>query len=338
LGGIIIRNVSWAWIFWINIPVGLAAAVGFIVFLHENVQRERRSIDIAGAATFTIAVTLLLIALTELGSAGVATLIGAGALFCAAAVAFVAIERRAAHPMVSFTLWGHRPIAATNGTGLLAGMALTGLTTFVPMYVQIVLRRSPVVAGLALTTMLVGWPVGSTLAAQLFQRFALRRLLLLGALLQPAGAAFLVFLLPGSSPVRAGLGSLIMGFGMGFIGVCSLVMLQEIVSPNQRGSVTASNIFSRNLGSALGATVLGAVLNHGLTRSLGPQSVSTIQLRRLLDATPGKIVGDSALRLALQDSLNLTFWAMLVISLATVAVALLVPPVAVGKKTTVGNQ
>jgi MFS family permease len=330
-GGLIIRNVSWAWVFWINIPVGVAAAGGFIAFLHEDARRERRSIDIAGAAVFTIAVTSLLVALTEIGTAGTTQLAAAGGVFCAAAAAFVVQERRAPHPMVSFALWSHRPIAAANGVGMLSGMALTGLTTFLPIYVQIVLHRSPVVAGLALTTMLIGWPAGATLAARLFHRFSLRRLLFAGTLLQPVGAAFLVALTPESSPLVAATGSLIMGFGMGLLSVSSLVLIQEIVDWRQRGSVTASNLFSRNLGSTLGATVLGAVLNHGLTRSLGTTSVTSDQLRHLLDAVPGTVAGDAAIRAALQQSLNLTFWAMLVMSIATVVVALLVPRVSIAR-------
>jgi EmrB/QacA subfamily drug resistance transporter len=328
VGGLIIRNLSWAWIFWINIPVGVAAAAGFAAFLHEDAKRERRSIDVAGATLFTIAVTTLLVALTEIGTTGAAQLAAAGGLFCAAAVAFVIQERRAAHPMVSFALWSHRPIAAANGVGVLAGMALTGLTTFLPIYVQIVLRRSPVVAGLALTTMLIGWPAGATLAARLFHRFALRRLLLTGAALLPAGAVFFVTLTPESSPVTAAVGSLIMGFGMGLLSVSSLVLIQEIVEWTERGSVTASNLFSRNLGGTLGATVLGAVLNHGLSRSLGASSVTSEQLRHLLGATPGFMTGDAAVRVALQQGLNLTFWAMLAMSIATVIIALLVPRVA----------
>src|SRR5580692_9412298 len=68
VGGLIIRSLSWAWIFWINIPVGFAAATGFILFLKDNSKHERRSIDLGGAASFTVAITSLLIALTELGN------------------------------------------------------------------------------------------------------------------------------------------------------------------------------------------------------------------------------------------------------------------------------
>jgi EmrB/QacA subfamily drug resistance transporter len=327
LGGLIIRSVSWAWIFWINIPVGFAAAAGFIVFLKEKSTHQRRSIDVGGTASFTVAVTSLLIALTEVGNHP-ARLAAAVGLFCIAAVSFVLLERRAIHPIVPFALWSHRPIAATNGVAVLASMTLVGLTTFLPIFVQLVMQRSPTTAGFTLTTMLIGWPVGATLAARLFHRFALRHLLLAGALLQPLGAMFFVTLTPSTSPLFPAMGSLVMGFGMGLISVPSLVLIQEIVDPTQRGSVTASNLFSRNLGSTLGATVLGAVLNHGLRVSGNLNSITSDQLRQLLN-THGLITGDTAIRVALAQALNLTFWAMLVLSLATVVLALLIPPTAI---------
>lgn len=322
LGGLIIRNVSWAWIFWINVPVGALAATGFILFLHEDGRHERRSLDIVGAASFSLAVTALLIGLSEIGRSQNTVWVAAAVCVCAS-LGFILQERRATSPMVSFALWSHRPVAAANAVSLVACMALMGLTTFVPIYVQIVLRQSPVVAGLALTTMLVGWPSAATLAARLFHRIGLQQLLLTGSMLLPLGAIFFVTLTPHSSPVAAALGSLIMGFGMGLLSVSSLVLIQEIVDKTQRGSATASNIFARNLGSTLGATVLGAVLNHGLLRATGGVAVTSDQLRQLLQQSA--VVGDEALRNSLQHALNITFWAMLGLTVLAAIAALLVP-------------
>src|SRR5258708_15162763 len=241
VGGLIIRNLSWAWIFWISIQIGIAAAAGFIAYLHENIRHEPRSIDIAGAVLFTIAIASLMIALT---SDDMLALLAAG-LFCLSSALFVVQERRASDPMVSFALWSRRPIAATNGVAVLSNMALMGLTTFLPMYVQGVLHRSPVVAGLTLTIMLVGWPAGATLAARSFHRFGLRQILVAGTVLVPTGTAVFVLLTPESSPITAALGSLVMGFGMGLISVTSLVLIQELVDWSHRGSATASNLSHR---------------------------------------------------------------------------------------------
>lgn len=320
-GGLIIRDLSWAWIFWINIPIGLASAAGFIFFLHEKERLARPSIDYAGAALFTVAIAALMIALTDAGTSDTAHALIATAVFIVSTGLFVWQERRAADPMISFALWGRRPIAATNAATVFSGMALMGLTTFLPMYVQGVLHRSPVVAGLALTMMMVGWPVGATLGARSFHRFALRRILVTGSLFLPFGAVLFVLLTPESSPVIAAAGSLVMGFGMGIASVSSLVLIQEMVDASQRGSATASNIFSRNLGSTLGATAFGAVLNIGLTRS----NVTSDELKQVLDSAQVVVGTDSPIRLALHQSLHLTFLAILGVALAILLSALLVP-------------
>jgi EmrB/QacA subfamily drug resistance transporter len=325
-GGLIVQHLSWAWIFWINVPVGLAAAVGFALFLRESVVPARHSVDAAGAALFAVAVAALMVALTEAGTAGGGALALAAAGACAASLAlFAAQERRARDPMLALALWSRRPIATANAATLLSGMAIIGLTTFLPMYVQGVLNRSALVAGFALTMMVLGWPVGATLAARNFARFGLRATLLFGAFLLPLGAVAFVVLAPGDSPVVAGVGSIVMGLGMGFLSTSAIVIIQDSVGWAERGSATASNIFARNLGSTLGAAVLGSILNLSLAHD---GRVGFDGIRDLLDR-PGAAAGDAAARAALGQSLHLTFWAVLAITVATLLLATLVPAVAI---------
>ncbi len=327
-GGLIIQHASWAWIFWINLPIGAIAAAGFVLFLHEGVERQRRSIDVAGAALFTVAIASLMMALTEVGTSGSATLWPA-LVFVVAATLFVVQERRAPDPMLDFRLWAQRPIATSNAATLLSGMTIIGLTTFLPMFVQGVMRQSPLVAGFALTMMVFGWPIGATLAAKNFVRFGLKPTLLFGAVLIPLGAVAFVVLGASSSPVVAGVGSTIMGFGMGFLSTACIVIIQDSVAWAQRGSATASNIFSRNLGSTLGATVLGTVLNYGLAHPLSGPAVSSDQLRRLLDAPDSLAASADAVRGALGQSLHVTFWGIFGIAVLTLLLSLLVPRVAI---------
>jgi EmrB/QacA subfamily drug resistance transporter len=328
VGGLIIRDLSWAWIFWMNVPIGLASAAGFIAFLHEKERHERPSIDTMGAGLFTVAVAALMIALTDVGTAENRQALLAFAVFAVSAVLFVAQERRAADPMISFALWGRRPIATANALTVLSGMALMGLTTFLPMYVQGVLHRSPVIAGLALTMMMVGWPVGTTLAARSFHRFGLRRILIGGCAFMPAGALAFVTLTPHSSPLAAAIGSLVMGFGMGVASVSSLILIQELVTATQRGSATASNLFSRNLGSTLGATLFGTVLNYGLTHAQGIGVVSSDQLRQVLESAPSGSGSDALIRHVLQHSLHLTFVTLLFTSVVIMLLAISLPTIA----------
>ncbi|WP_375466191.1 MDR family MFS transporter [uncultured Methylobacterium sp.] len=326
VGGLIIGHLSWPWVFWINLPVGVVAAILFVLFLREGVERRTRRIDALGAALFTLAIAALMIALTESGTSGAATA-WAGLVFVVASILFVLQERRAADPMLDFRLWAQRPIATANAATLLSGMTIIGLTAFLPMYVQGVLRQSPLVAGFTLTLMVFGWPIGATLAARNFVRFGLRPTLLLGAALLPFGAGAFVGLGAATSPAVAAAGSIVMGLGMGFLSTAAIVIIQDSVTWAQRGSATASNIFSRNLGSTLGATALGAVLNYRLAHPGSGATVSADQLRRLLDDPASLGSAADAARAGLQHALHGTFWTVFAIALLTLLLALLVPRV-----------
>jgi MFS family permease len=179
--------------------------------------------------------------------------------------------------------------------------------------------------------MMVGWPSGATFAARSFHRFGLRRMLIGGSVFLPLGAVFFATLGPESTPVFAGIGSLVMGLGMGIVSVSALILIQEIVQPSERGSATASNLFSRNLGSTLGAAMFGAVLNYGLAHSSGVAAVTSDQLRQILDAAPGNAASNMAVRLVLHQSLHLTFVSILVISLVAVVSLMLVPTIKLGQ-------
>ncbi len=328
-GGLIIQHVSWAWVFWINVPIGLAAAAGFWLFLRETVATHERSVDGVGAALFTVAIGALILALTEAGAGQGRTALVAAIVCAVAGALFVVQERRARDPMIAFGLWAHRAIAATNAATLFSGMAVIGLTTFLPMYVQAVMGRSPLEAGFMLTAIVLGWPISATLGARNFARFGLRPILVLGAALLPIGAIAFVFLTPAMSPLVAGLGSLVMGFGMGFLSTAAIVLIQDSVGWAERGAATASNLFARNLGSTLGAAVLGTVLNARLAQD---HAGSLAEIQRLLDRH-GAALDIAASRAGLAAGLHLTFWGVLLMAIATLLLSLLVPKTAATGRT-----
>ena len=185
--------------------------------------------------------------------------------------------------MIAFALWAHRSIATTNAATLFSGMAVIGLTTFLPMYVQAVMGRSPLEAGFMLTAMVLGWPISATLGrAQLrpvwIEADPDRRRCPAAAGGDRVRGAVADDVAPGGGTA----GSLVMGFGMGFLSTAAIVLIQDSVGWAERGAATASNLFARNLGSTLGATVLGAVLNASLARG---HSGSLQQVQQLLSQT-----------------------------------------------------
>ena len=324
-GAFILGAVSWAWIFWMSVPIGIAAAICFVAFLEDDHGHEVPSIDFIGAALFTMACTCLMIAATDASSMGAVRVSLWIAGCCVCALLFVLQERHARDPIVDFHLWRQRPIAAVNGAALVTGVGLMGLTTFVPMYVRGVLQQTPVIAGLALTMVMIGWPLGATFAARTFTKVGLRRMLFIGAVLLPAGAGVLALLTETSSWVTTAAGSATMGIGMGLVNVSSMLIIQGLVERTQRASVTAANLFCRNLGSTLGVTLLGAVFNLGISRQAGAL-VTSAQLRHLLDAAQDFTLSGVAARVVLQSSLHMTFCGLFVICLLSVLSASLVPP------------
>ena len=326
-GGLITQHLNWAWVFWINLPVGLIASALFIAFLKENVAKTERRVDVIGAVLFTVAIAALMTALTEIGTSS-ANVTTALAIFAVTAVLFVAQERRVADPMLAFELWSRRPIASANAATLLFGMALIGLSAFLPMYVQGVLGRTALVAGFTLTAMSFGWPIAAFFATRrLFPVIGLRGTMLAGGLLLPLGSGMMLVLAPGGSPLMAGAGSLVMGVGMGFLSTSAIVLIQGSVGWDERGAATASNIFARNLGSTFGATLLGGVLNASLAENAGG-AISYTQIRTLLER-PGHALADPLVQAALGHALHLTFWAMFLITLAGLAAVTIVPPTAI---------
>jgi MFS family permease len=323
-GGLIIQHFSWAWIFWMNLPIGALAAGGFWAYLHEKAGRGRGQIDHLSAGLFTIAIAAIMADLTALSASDGTDIALIAAVAVVAIALFVMQERRSPEPMISLELWGRRPIAAANGASLLSGMVMIGLTTFLPVFVQGVMQKSPLIAGFSLSVMVLGWPVGATIGVRGFRRFGVRAVLRTGGALVPVGASVFVVLGADSSPIAAGLGSLIVGLGMGLLSSASIILIQEIVDWSERGSVTASYLFARNLGSTFGATIFGSVLNLGLRHSGAAGAVTSDELRRLLERGSD---GDAALRTALEQSLHLTFVAMFAVAVLVAATASLVPKV-----------
>jgi len=325
-GGVIVDSLSWAWIFWINLPLGALAIAGFLLFLRERVEHRQIRIDYAGALLFSIAIISLLLMLTD-PDAPAAVLAGLAALFVIVGVGFLRQEKRAAEPIISITLWTRRLVAASNTAMLLAGMALIGLTTILPIYVQGVLGRSPIAAGLPLTMLIVGWPLAVMLSGRLYRTFGIRATARVGSLIFPLGALFLLFLTSGSGLAVASVGSFLMGFGMGIISITGTVLVQESVEWSMRGSATSSIIFSRSLGNTLGAAALGAVLSVGI-RHYGSGELAG-RLLALLDEPRGldELAGNADLRMVFFHALYWSFWGVVLVAMLAVISTWLIPDV-----------
>lgn len=287
LGGVFSEWVSWRWIFFVNIPLCLFAATMIGRRFHEDVTRGRPAIDYRGAALLTAGLTLTVLGVLEGGQAWAwdspvsISVLAAGA---AALVAFVLVERVAPEPVLPLWVFRRRLLVTSGLTSAGVGAILLGLSSYVPAYVQDVLGYGPLVAGFALATLLIGWPVAASQAGRVYLRIGFRQCALIGMTLVLTGTA-LMLLLGQDSSVSAVAGfCLIIGLGMGLTAAPSLIAAQSSVGWGERGVVTANNIFLRSLGSSLGVAVFGAVANA--TVGTGP-----VDPARLSDAVHRIVLG-----------------------------------------------
>ncbi|MGA8248701.1 MAG: MFS transporter [Nocardioides sp.] len=271
LGGVFSDTIGWRWIFYVNLPLGLAA--GWVLWrrFEENVERRKHSIDYLGAGLLGAGGTLLLLALLEGGvqwawdsGASIGLFVVAAALL----VAFVVVERRAAEPVLPLWVFRMRVLNVTSAGSLVVGILLMGLSSYVPLYSQRVLGTGALVAGLALAAMTIGWPIAAATAGRLYLGIGFRATLSIGAVIAVAGALILLSVDRGSSVWHLALACFVMGVGFGYVASPGVVAAQTAVSWSSRGVATGANMFARSVGSAVGVAVFGAVVNSYVSSRL----------------------------------------------------------------------
>ncbi len=320
VGGLLVKHLSWPWVFWINLPVGLAAMAVLSVALVERVERRRVRLDIAGAALLSAAVIALLLAVE-----GVATL----PLFAVSLVAFaglVAVERRAAEPLIPLDLFTTRVLGLSNGLAALQGGIMIAVATYVPLFVQAIVRGTPTDAGSAIAPMLVAWPIAAFLAGRVLPRVGYRPLIVMGFALIGLSAVGLPFLSrPDASLTLMQLLSAVMGAGMGLASTALIIVVQSAVPWEKRGVATASSMFSRTIGGTLAVGVLGAALARvvGAEADVSPEVMQGM----LVHGGDGAVVTAESARLtaALGHGIDTVFLAIAGLGVAGAVVAMFFP-------------
>ena len=306
LGGFLVAQLSWRWIFYINVIPGLLAAALVAFAWRDQIQSHKRPpVDYAGAALLTISVILLLLGLMEFGTSRSWIYMGVAiALF----IALWWVERRAADPILPIPLFRDSLFSTATAHGLLTGWAVFGSISFIPLFVQSVLGTDALQAGITITPMLLGWVGASIIGTRLLLRVGYRNLSIIGTALFAVGAFLMTLVGANSSQLMVMVFVTMMGIGMGLSIPAFVIAVQTSVERRHLGTATSMLQFSRSMGGTLGVSVMGAVLSARLASNLRASGLDTERVAQLLDPIPGSaVVVDAGVRLAMANAIHLVF-------------------------------
>jgi EmrB/QacA subfamily drug resistance transporter len=263
-GGSLTDSVSWRWIFFINLPLGILALVVVVKTMKLPFSVREHSIDYPGAALLSVGVTAALLALAWGGTTypwGSAEVLGAAMVAVLGLAAFLAVERRAPEPLLPLRLFRLRVVAVSTSASLLIGAVLFGITIYMPVYAQEVLHTSATSSGVILIPLSLGWVVASMIGGQLVARTGRYKAFpLIGSVLVLIGTLLLTRLDADSSRATVSAYLVVIGLGMGTMFQVFVIASQNRVDPGELGVATAAIQFSRSLGGSVAVAALGALL------------------------------------------------------------------------------
>ncbi len=323
-GAWLVQHFNWSVIFWVNVPIGVISMLLLARFLPSRESHQGAALNLTGSCWLMICVTALLVALLQAEVLGW-WLVPFLLLAVLAGWRLKHHEQRADEPLFPLAIWRSRLIVAGNAGNLIIGATMMGISAFLPTWIQGITGGTPLQAGSALAMMSIGWPLASTLSGRLMLITSYRFTAQLGAFLLIAGSALLLLMRADSSIMQAGITAFIIGTGMGMTSTTFLVSVQNHAHYEIRGICTASIMFSRMLGSAIGTALMGAVLNYNLSLRL-PQASDPMQ--QIMSHESRQALPDATLHVwtaEIATSLHWVFVVSLLIALLTLWVAWLMP-------------
>ncbi len=325
LGGFIVQHLHWALVFWINVPVSLAAMGMLAAFLTEQVEKRRHQVDYLGAVLLMLGVGALMVVIVQAQVLSTVAFIALGALAVAALALLVVQERFAREPIVPFRLWRMPIIAVGNLGSFVIGALMMCNGAFLPTYVQGAMGASPAVAGLVLGASSVLWTFGTIGAGRMMVGMSYRAAALIGGLIMIAGVALLLGVEPANGPLWAAAAASVLGLGMGFSNTTFVIAVQTSVGWGQRGAATSANMFLRTVGQSIGTGLFGAIFNFGMgTQSAGASD----EINRLLQPATRASLGDgeiARLSAAVALSIHHVYWVAGLLALILLIVGARIP-------------
>lgn len=345
VGGFITDQISWRWVFFINLPIGVIAALIIGLALKEPKQHEKPTIDYAGAALLMCAISLLMLALVEGGASFVTMFSPENCLILAAAVILLIlfgwVEKRAADPIIPFELFRNRTISVSIAAGFLAGVAMFGAISFIPLFAQGALGATATEAGSLLTPLMLSWVAMSVVGGRILLKVGYRNISIVGFIILTVGFVFLALFERETARLWLYFDLVLIGAGLGLTMLTLLIAVQQAVGRTKLGVATSLNQFSRAIGGAFGVAIMGTFLTAGLaTQLIGAANSGQTNLTReqaaAFAANPNALIDPQAksavapetlevLQQAMATAMHRVFWIAAILSALALATAFLLP-------------
>ncbi len=272
LGGFLTTNLTWRWIFYVNVPIGLIAFGVLAATLPSRSEVVHRRIDYMGAGLLAAGLASIVL-LTTLGGTSYAWdspfIIGLGVASVVLLIAFVAVERRAPEPVLPPRLFLNRVFAVTSGMGFVVGFALFGSVTYIPLFLQVVNGDSPTGSGLRLLPLMVGLLTTSILSGQLISRTGrYKPFPIFGTAVMVVGLLLLSGMSASTTSLQSSGYMLVLGLGLGSTMQVLVLAVQNSVDYQDLGVATSGATLFRTIGGAIGTAILGSIFAGRLKTNL----------------------------------------------------------------------
>ncbi len=299
LGGVFVEQLSWRWIFYINLPIGAVALVAVAAQVPGQLRRVHHVIDYLGTLVLVLSTTCLVL-FTSLGGTtyrwGSVPIISFGVAGAILVGVFIWVERRAIEPVLPLHLFSIRTFSVANVVGFIVGFAMFGSITYLPLFFQVVRGQSPTVSGLQLLPLMIGMLTVSITSGQIISRTGRYRIFpVVGTGFITVGLLLLSRMGVGTSSAEGALFMLLLGMGLGSVMQVLVLIVQNSVPYSELGVATSGATFFRSIGGSFGAAIFGAIFSNvlvgNLVRHLGrvkiPSGISTSNVTpAILDKLP----------------------------------------------------
>jgi EmrB/QacA subfamily drug resistance transporter len=257
LGAFFVEYMSWRWIFYVNLPICLLALVTLIPY-KEVYEPKKSSVDYLGAILFAIGVTCLLLITVIESNQLLFLMIGVILL-----VVFYFYEKKQISPIVPLAMFKNRTITWMNINGFIGNVALFGTSSYIPLFLQRVAGLSLFMSGVALLSSAIGWMMMAVPAGKWILKYGYRNLIIIGNLLLVISGAFLMLLNENHGFFYVFAVMLVQGMAFGMLSTVGVIGVQQLVGAHEKGISTSFFMFCRNMGTAIGVTIMGALLIGG---------------------------------------------------------------------------